>query len=61
MMGVVVLQQLQGHIEGDPAVEFANVQVKEGHTSHMMEAHMGTAGFLLPNVPALPVPSFLTV
>ena len=32
---------------GDPAVEFACVNVNGGHTSHMMEACMGAAGFLL--------------
>ena len=32
---------------GDPAVEFAYVNVNGEHTSHMMEARMGAVGFLL--------------
>ena len=34
-------------LTGDPAVEFAYVNVNGGHTSHMREAPMGATGFLL--------------
>ena len=32
---------------GDPAVEFVYVNVNGGHTSHVLEARTGAAGFLL--------------
>ena len=34
-------------LPGDPAVEFAYVNVNGGHTSHVMEARGGATGFLL--------------
>ena len=47
MMGLVVLQGCRATLTGDPAVEFAYVNVNGGHTSHVMESRMGVAGFLL--------------
>ena len=47
MVGVVVCNSCRATLTGDPAVEFAYVNVNGGHTRHMMEACMGAAGFLL--------------